>query len=132
MKRKIKFKAWHKKKKEFIEYFCINPEGSIFDSDDEGDELNPNLILMQYTGLKDKNGKKIYESDILKVNYNPYDANNEGMTLKGNSVEFNARVIFKNGSFWAAANCKYRQLLLTMFERKEIIGNIYENSNLIK
>ena len=77
-------------------------------------------ILMQYTGLKDKNGKEIYEGDIL---------------VTGLCVH-NCIVIFERGSFNLQTIEKDTQYLNNTFWNKskenEIIGNIYENHKLLK
>lgn len=71
--REIKFRAWLKDDKRMVEVRSIDfhEEGNIITvnyNDIFGFEFNENEIeLMQYTGLKDKNGKEIYEGDILLV-----------------------------------------------------------------
>ena len=71
--------------------------------------------LLQFTGLKDKNGKEIYEGDIVRI--------------YGNK----AQVIFQSGSFKIVTkNTKGEFLSWRYFQEEiEIIGNIYENTELI-
>ena len=120
MNREIKFRAWDKNNKEIYEhpfgYIEFYKDSLVVGFDDgdlklEGDDV----ILMQYTGLKDKQGKEIYEGDILKG--------------KG----FNGEV-----DIWEAVNLCYFhhwQETESLMEENgdiEIIGNIYENPDLIK
>lgn len=79
-------------------------------------------VIMQYTGLKDKNGKEIYEGDVLRAdNWNPKVFRTEKII---------APVGFSLGYF----NLQTRAGLHLLYDTSgiEVIGNIYENPELIK
>jgi len=112
MNREIKFRAW--------DGYKIDNNPVAWTNSDPFTELNPlfrtddkKIIFMQFTSLKDKNGKEIYEGDIVK--YRIYDESGT------DEVEFRyANFILKND---------YSSL--SMLSELEVIGNIYENNNLI-
>jgi len=74
------------------------------------------IILMQYTGLKDKNGKEIFEGDIVKLK----------------EYNFYFRVEYKEAGYMLVNNamCQY-ELSNLAIKNGEIIGNIYESPELL-
>ena len=127
--RETKFRAWD------IDQMRMLPPSSIWKCDfrkyNTGD-----YSLMQYTGLKDKNGKEIYEGDIVIVqdefdNFaSEYDevndeyVNTEKMLIKWGN-EYPAFDVFNlDGSYH---DCEYNVLTIATIE---VIGNIYENPEL--
>ena len=118
--REYKFRAWDKKSKTMRTYnFWVNWSGKVYNSESYKtgyvSGLNRiDVILLQYTGLKDKNGQEIYEGDIIKtIIFNDL--------IKISEVIYNERecaYTHKDGMFFA----RYEN---------EIIGNIYENPDII-
>lgn len=87
-------------------------------------------IVMQFTGLKDKTGKEIYEGDILKEWL-------EDLVLEENGFWWYGIVSFKNGQ-WKVLQADFKYLnfddmskLYEDFENLEVVGNIYENPELL-
>lgn len=113
MQREIKFRAWDSKSQRM--YYQGEPDlediQSFFYHYNDSDEL------MQFTGLSDKNGKEIYEGDILKSS--PYSI---------------GAVLFRNGVFLSEENRDGEPFCYPAFHFSisEIIGNIYENPELMK
>jgi uncharacterized phage protein (TIGR01671 family) len=155
--RDIKFRAWNKIEKRMLQvhdiYFlqntirCHNPkakkgdreygiyfEWKILDKERKAQKYGPAKasneeisILMQYTGLKDKKGKEIYEGDIVKTYY---DWNKDGYI-----VEFGEYTVniddegISNIGFYIKRD---RNKVTLPQDNMEVIGNIWENPKLLK
>ena len=125
--REIKFRAWDKKenKMQQVVQILYGHEASNYPlSVDFFRSVKSRLIedieLMQYTGLKDKNGVEIYEGDIVMI----YDAReSESFPM------FSEKVIFEKGKFMTEGEF---DLYDTDNYSYELIGNIFENKELLK
>lgn len=115
MNKEIKFRAWQSIEnkmwqwKDFEQYAIFE----IFKS------IEP-FILMQFTGLKDKNGKEIYEGDIYEVPINIVKMYHKHYS----EDKYIKEVYFDRGTFVID--------YLDWLDKIEVIGNIYENPELLK
>ncbi len=135
--REIKFRAWHKKHLRMFPISAIDFATNFAGCRTEKATINlciqckdkpcfapyfhlTDLELMQYTGLKDKNGREIYEEDIIKFK-DLHDA------------------IVAEVKWWETGQWGYRPKgWITGYDAPsisgnvEVIGNIYENPELLK
>lgn len=89
-------------------------------------------ILMQFTGLLDKHGKEIYEGDIIR-SYGPYGEENRFIIQYGQGG-YDSGYYPYIGFYCEEVETDYTDgFAMEMFEEnKEVIGNIYENAELLK
>ena len=125
--RDIYFRAWDKKLKEltnysisdiFIEFY--NKDTDSWEIDREGERFT----LCQYTGLKDKNNREIYEGDVIKaisfarwIGVVEYSDENQAFIFNDLDKKYRG----------------YSTAFMNQFDDGfEILGNIYENPELLK
>ena len=130
--REIKFRAWDKQEKKMIYnaertydgYPVSMPSfGAILDCPDFYD-------VMQDTGLKDQNGKKIYEGDIVRF----YPQSPRSEELPNPRYGEMGEIFFDIGSFAVRPIDKKRegiQFFLDELGEWVVVGNIYENKELL-
>ena len=119
-----KFRAWDKETK------TMNGMAEIYRNRNQEIELRPrdeNIILMQSTGLKDKNGKEIFEGDIIRYNIDVVDIKRH-QTLGFYTVLDGREGFFGDGM----SIDDFEEDAKEFSKTAEIIGNIYENPELLE
>jgi len=123
-----KFRAWHKELKKMYPVYTIewietkymricSPQGDVF-------SINY-VEIMQPTGLQDKNGKDIYEGDIVRLSFGSYIG----------SCFYIEKIKCSYFLCWKQANTFiHRDRLLEEFPERdlEVIGNIYQQPELLQ
>lgn len=130
MQDRFKFRFWHKPTNKMLDCYGFNEHCTFANTlDGIGTEYNPcatkDCELMQCTGLKDKNGKLIYQGDILGDIYN-------GLYIHycEHCHQFQ---LYSQGYGCMACNGDIHWIEVVEDNKKlEVIGNIYENPKLLE
>lgn len=130
----LKFRAWDKTAKKMSKVtaidFSTKPFRVFYKAYGNENYFNQDAILMQSTGLFDKNGKEIFEGDVLNCGHlftgSPFEEEDEYEEEKGivKFINCGFNVEFKD------ANALFVDIMLTC-EDIEVIGNIYESPELL-
>lgn len=138
--REIKFRAWDENSQEMIYEVGITPEGipySIPENAEGCDQFNYFLTChkMQYTGLKDRNGREIYEGDS-------YTAKHKSGKVYTGQVKYDLSFVFDiegfeelfiNGVGAVKTNRTFDiHSFVKWFDEVEVIGNIYEDPEILE
>ena len=114
----LKFRAWDETTQLMIENYVSGCDSygelkiTQFHDSAYSDKGCPDLILEQYTGLKDENGKEIYEGDILEI---------------GNQFPSREAVFFEKGVFRTKTNA-----LAVFNDTCSVVGNIHTTPELLE
>lgn len=128
MSREIKFRAWVVSKATNTAWMNYEIEfigGKINDIFASGVSSFAEITYLQYTGLKNKNGREIYEGDIYS-----YTMTIDGSHWNEHKVEYSEVVKFVDGAFYHGVH-----LLSDVIDHDETftyVGNIYEHPHLLE
>lgn len=122
-----KFRAWSTDKKIMAEVRTLRFTDELVETDKFIERNIEGVKLMQSTGLLDKNGKEIFEGDILKV------ANNDSSWFEVVKYDHDKAMFISK-----EVNLKYEVPETTLYDlfspylfKVEVIGNIWENRDLL-
>lgn len=114
-----KIRAWDKESK-FMTYSDVEYFDDSVNYRFEHFTVSPDyeVVFMQSTGLKDKNDVEIFEGDILLYNKNKGDKHEQGEICE---------VVWRSDGCWSIGQLRFAQI-----NSMEVLGNIYENPEILK
>ena len=138
-----KFRAWDKENDRMI---YPSTEGVCFELDEDGinildvsgdypeDHAFPAIdsVLMQSTGLKDENGVEIFEADVVKVSDGGNEEDSYTSVVKNYADEGYPAFDIEAPSSWYYESNVLSTIMGGDYETIEVIGNVWENPNLLE
>ena len=147
MKREIKFRAWDKAKHRMlgVDQLAFGPNGELVSIYSDGPDFSndsdalmgekPDLneaVLMEYTGLHDKNGQKIYEGDILRVTTGEDGESYVAIVKWFGDEDYPAFDLEGIPAAWNYDANALATIFQSGVETCEVIGNIFEDKQLLE
>lgn len=145
MQREIKFRAYDFRHEKMFKVDAVYKDQIDYEDDGETDFddyasmygylSREEVVLMQYTGLKDKNGVEIYEGDIVEINVTKTDWQN-----KNRSSELAKFIVVYDHSSFCLKKIGEDKFLMAFcslnengfLSKEKLIGNIYQNPELVE
>ena len=140
MQNRFRFKVYYKPHNKVYNVICLNCERQkeiIIEYNGSTALVEwENCVILQSTGLKDKNGKLIYEGDLLK----PFEEEDERVEVVWNEekARFGLMIQWTDYCYWnglyeeTKTGRDYYELDDYYTEGFEVIGNVYENPELLE
>lgn len=122
MNNRFKFRIWDKTENDFyLDTYVLRTDGILFGDNYGLYEVNQNdFVIQQFSGLKDKRDKEIFEGDIIKYGKLNYE-------VIWNEYEYRWMAVCPNYSKF-----HWPKIIPVEFKCGEVIGNIYQNPELLK
>ncbi len=129
--REIKFRAW--------DGIRMTDSGIMYNNSNRTLEVIKGSILMQYTGLKDKNGVEIYEGDVIHYDEDVKSLIGGKISHSGEVKQVTALIVWSShfacfkARFKSVDSNSMKQVVISphKLEKIEVIGNIHENPDLL-
>lgn len=130
--REIKFRAWDSAYRRYLgkPWAYYSSAGVVVEGDEKSGWFAPikDIIMEQYTGLKDKDGVEIYEGDLLQRDF---ITRIDEVSFMGGAFVVSNRHCCKHCANKDSFNCTLYEYLAGI-QKAKVIGNIHENPELLK